>query len=113
MPGPLVQVGANIRCPHGGTVMILPTNPRVRATAPVGMLNHQSPVAGCPFQIPTPGGPKPQPCVRVQWTLGTLRVKANGIPVINRSAIGMCFSIEGIPQGPPIIATTQMRAKGM
>jgi len=114
MPGPFVTVGAQIKCPHGGTVNVVPTNFRVRAMQQsIAMFNGQYPIVGCPFQVPAGPAMKPQPCVRVQWTTPTLRVKVNRQPVLVRSATGLCFSIEGIPQGPPIIVMTQMRAKGI
>jgi hypothetical protein len=116
MPGFLIQVGATIKCPHGGTVNIVPVGPRVTAGGPpVALLSWAYPIAGCPFQIPTPAGPKPQPCVRVQWLPPTaaLRVKVAGQPVLVRSSTGLCLSAEQIPQGPPIIVQTQMRTKGM
>lgn len=114
MPGPFVTVGAQIKCPHGGTVSVVPTNFRAKATQQsIALLNGQYPIAGCPFQVPVGPAMKPQPCVRVQWLVGALRVKVNRVPVLVRTSTGLCFSIEGIPQGPPIIVMTQMRARGM
>ena len=112
MPGFLVQAGAKVSCPHGGQVNVLPTQPRVRAGQPAGLVTAPSPVVGCPFQIPTPAGPKPQPCVRVQWTSGTLRVRATGQPLLVQSSTGLCLSAEQIPQGAPLIILTQVRVKG-
>jgi len=114
MPGFLVQVGATINCPHGGRVMVTPTQVRVRAGGqPVALLNGVYPIVGCPFQIPVGVGTKPQPCVRAQWLVPAVRVRVTGQPVLVRSSTGICFSAEQIPQGPPMIVMTQMRVKGM
>ena len=113
MPGPLVHVGATIMCPHGGTVQVVPGSPRVMVNGtPVATLSDAYPIVGCPFQIPVGAGTKPQPCIRVQWITPAARVMANA-PVILQASAGMCFSAEGIPQGPPTIAAVQPRVTGM
>jgi hypothetical protein len=66
-------------------------------------------VVGCAFTVPPS---KPQPCVRVQWTTPAARVLVNGQPVILQTSVGVCVSAEGIPAGPPILATVQPRATG-
>jgi hypothetical protein len=38
-----------------------------------------------------------------------VRVLVNGQPVILQTSSGLALSIEGIPGGPPIVATTQIR----
>lgn len=76
---------------------------------PVATVADSYVVAGCPFQVPTPGGPKPQPCVTVQWLVPAVRVAVNGQPVITRASTGLCFSVEQIPQGPPTVVATQPR----
>lgn len=99
----LIPFGTQIKCPHGGTVMPAGGNARVKVTArPILMLLGGYPIAGCPFTIPTPAGPKPQPCIRVQWQTGTMRVKAGGVALL-QSSTGLCYSAESIPQGPPVI----------
>lgn len=49
-------------------------------------------VVGCPFQIFLSSGPRPSPCMTVQW-LNT----DDGF--IDITSIGLCTSIEGTPQG--------------
>ncbi len=111
MPGPLVHLGATIFCPHGGPVNIIPTNSRVLVSGqPVATLGDTYLVAGCAFTIP---GPKPQPCVRVQWLAPATRVFVNGQPAILQASAGLCLSAEQIPQGPPLVAATQPRVIGM
>jgi uncharacterized Zn-binding protein involved in type VI secretion len=110
MPEPLVHLGATIFCPHGGPVNIIPTNTRVLVSGqPVATLGDTYLVAGCAFTIP---GPKPQPCVRVQWLVPATRVFVNGQPAILQTSTGLCLSAEQIPQGPPLVAATQPRVIG-
>jgi hypothetical protein len=107
MPGPVVNVGAVARCPHGGQVTIISSNANVLASGtPLATIADQFLVAGCVFTIP-PG--KPQPCVRVQWMTPAARVLINGQPPILQTSTGLTLSAEGIPGGPPVVATTQMR----
>jgi hypothetical protein len=110
MPGPLFHAGAVALCPHGGQVAAIPTTPRVLVSGmPVVTMADPALVAGCLFFV----GPKPQPCVRVQWLMPAARVKIMGIPVILAPGPGLCLSIEGIPGGPPVVVTVQPRVIGM
>ena len=114
MPGYLVQMGATITCPHGGQASIVSSNQRVKAMgAWIALLNDTTTVAGCPFQVPAGPTTKPQPCVKVQWLVPAARVKVMGQFVLVQSSSGLCQSAEQIPGGPPSIAVTQMRVKGM
>lgn len=110
MPGPLYHAGAVAICPHGGQVATIPSAPRVLVSGmPVAVLTDTSLVAGCVFTV----GPKPQPCVRVQWLVPATRVTSMGQPVLVQSSTGLCLSAEQIPQGPPTIVSTQPRVVGM
>lgn len=110
MPGMLFHVGATAMCPHGGQVSVISTNTRVLASGqPVATMADTYLVAVCAFTVPTG---KPQPCVKVQWTVPAQRVLVNGQPVILNSSTGICQSAEQIPQGPPIVAATQIRVSG-
>lgn len=114
MPGYLLHVGAQVMCPHGGQVTIVSTNTRVKVSSQfVATMADAYTIAGCPFQIPTPGGPKPQPCVTVKWATPAMRVKVNSQPAILQLSAGICQSAEQIPAGPPVVAMTQMRVQGM
>jgi hypothetical protein len=87
-----------------------PGTPRVRVSQqPVATMVDTSTVAGCPFQVPVPGGTKPQPCVTVQWLAPAARVTAGGQPVLLQTSPGVCKSAEQIPQGPPTITVNQTR----
>lgn len=110
MPGFLLHVGATAICPHGGQISIISTNTRVLVGGqPVATLADQYLVAGCAFTVP-PG--KPQPCVKVQWLTPAARVLINGQPALLQTSAGLCQSAEQIPQGPPTVIVTQVRAQG-
>lgn len=86
---------------------VIPTNTRVFAGGqPVATMADTYLVAGCAFTVP---GPKPQPCVKVQWLVPATRVFVNGQPVIIQTSTGLCLSAEQIPQGPPTIVAAQPR----
>lgn len=110
MPGPLFHVGAAAICPHGGQVTTISGNTRVLVSGmPVATVADTSLVAGCVFTIP-PG--KPQPCVLVKWLVPAVRVLVMGQPVLLQTSAGLCQSVEQIPQGPPVVITTQPRVVG-
>jgi len=113
MAVPILQQGVTIQCPHGGSGVVVTTNSRVKAGGAFALLESDSfTVAGCPFQIPVPGGTKPQPCVTIEWQAAATRVKVGGTAVLLQSSIGLCKSAEGIVQGTAIVAGVQTRARG-
>jgi hypothetical protein len=110
MSGFLLHVGATALCPHGGSISTVSSNAQVRVSGqPVATFNDTYLIAGCAFTVP---GPKPQPCVKVQWLVPAARVRVNGQPVILQTSTGLCQSAEQIPQGPPNIVATQTRVRG-
>ncbi|MFL6216657.1 MAG: hypothetical protein ACJ74J_22430 [Blastocatellia bacterium] len=102
MPGPLVHVGAQVLCAHGGQAQPTAPNPRVTVSGQATVT--QPPpysVAGCPFNVS--GGPSP--CVTAQWTTAATRVMSNGQPLILLDSQATCA-----PNGTPLmILTTQTR----
>ncbi|MDP8993233.1 MAG: hypothetical protein M3N31_09330 [Actinomycetota bacterium] len=110
MPGPLFHVGAQAICPHAGQVSVISTNVRVLVGGqPVSTFEDTYMVAGCAFTVP-PG--KPQPCLKVQWLAPATRVLVGGQPAVLATSPGLCQSPEQIPQGPPSVLVTQVRATG-
>jgi hypothetical protein len=98
-------------CPHGGQIQIISSDARVMVGGmPVATMADQFLIVGCAFTIP-PG--KPQPCVRVQWIVPAERVMAIAQPVILQASVGICFSADGIPAGPPTLTTVQPRVIGL
>jgi uncharacterized Zn-binding protein involved in type VI secretion len=110
MPDLLYHVGATAICPHSGQVTVASTNSRVLVSGqPVATMGDTFMIAGCPFTI----GPKPQPCIKVQWLMPATRVFINGQAAILKTSTGICQSAEQIPQGPPTVAATQTRVSGI
>jgi hypothetical protein len=102
-------VGANAICPHGGQVSTISTNARVLVGGqPVATFGDTYLVAGCAFTV----GPILQPCVKVQWLVPAARVLVGGQPAMLQTSTGLCQSAEQIPQGPPSVVATQVRARG-
>lgn len=117
MPGLLMHVNAVMQCTHGAKATIAPSQPRVVVGGqPVATMVSMIAVAGCPFQIPVPGGTKPQPCMTVKWTMPSTRFLVGGQPAALVPAPGpgpgICQSAEQIPQGPPTVSTVQTRVTG-
>lgn len=111
MGSELYHVSATTLCPHGGNASTISSNTRVKVSGmPVATLSDTTLVAGCPFTVGPPT--KPQPCVKVQWLTPAVRVKVMGNPVLLKTSTGLCQSAEQIPQGPPNVVATQVRAKG-
>jgi len=112
MAGHTLNVNASLQCPHGGSVSISSSNQRAKAdSASIATQPDTTTVSGCPFQKPAGSTTVPSPCVRVQWIVADLRVKANSTPALSKSAVGLCFSAESIPQGPVSIVNTQSKAQ--
>jgi hypothetical protein len=110
MPGPLIQLGATVLCPHGGQVTDVPTNTRVLASGmPLATVADMFLVAGCTFTLPSA---QPSPCLTVQWLTPAVRVFVNGTPALLQTSSGLCQSPEQLPQGPPIVAATQVQVIG-
>ena len=110
MAGFLLDVGATAMCPHSAQVSISSSNTKVKAGGQaVTVLDDTFTISGCPFTIP---GPKPQPCVKVQWLVPATRVKVGGKAVLLKTSTGLCLSAEQIPGGPPNVSATQTKVKG-
>jgi hypothetical protein len=109
MPGPLLTVAAQITCPHGGKVMILPPAGKVFAgTQPVATMAHQYVITGCLF----PWGGPPHPCVRVQWEPPAVNVLVGGVPAVLATSPGICMAGDGTPQGPAVVFPAQVAVVG-
>lgn len=110
MGSPLLTTALTALCPHAGQVKIIPAQARVRAGGqPVAIQSDTTLVAGCVFTV----GPKPQPCIKVQWIVAATRVRVQGTPVLLQSSVGLCQSAEQIPQGPPNVVAVQPRVRGL
>lgn len=96
MPGFLVQVGAQVKCSHGGQAAPTMPNPRVLlGGAPSVLMSAPYVIAGCAFPPPPAAN---GPCVTGQWTSGSTRVMSNGQPLVIQSSTGLCA-----PTGTPML----------
>jgi hypothetical protein len=109
MSGMLLHVGAVIMCSHAGQVQVSPGSPRVTLGGqPAATTADFFAVAGCPFTV----GPASQPCLRIDWIVPTLRVKIGGSPAVLSVSTGLGIGPTQAPQGPPVVASSQMRVSG-
>ena len=101
MGAPVLTAADAVICPHGGSVAMASSSPRVLvAGVPVLTLDTRGIVQGCPLRAPTT-------CASVQWHGGASRVLASGRPVLLRTGAAQAVSAAGAPNGPPVIATGQ------
>jgi hypothetical protein len=104
MPGtPIVHMGAQVLCMHGGQAMPTVPNPRVRVSGQA-VATQAAPytVSGC-TNPPPPGGTGP--CVTATWLTASVRVKAGGLPVLLQNSQAVC-----VPTGTGLtIMMTQQR----
>lgn len=107
MPGYFLHVGAVVQCSHGGVAQPLVPYPRVRVSGqPIVLQTSPYAIAGCTFPPPPVAN---GPCVTATWVTGSVRVQANGMPVLLQDSQAICT-----PTGTPlIVSSTQVRAKGM
>jgi hypothetical protein len=109
MPGHILTTASQVKCTHGGTATLTTANTKVKVDGAYALLETDvHTVAGCPFTVP---GPKPQPCVRIEWSMGAVMGTVDGTAVLVRSSIGKCLSAEGATQGVAIISQTQTKAE--
>jgi len=96
MPGPLLHLGAQVKCLHGGTATPASVNPRVQVSGqPTALMTVPYLIAGC--ALPPPPGAN-GPCVSGQWLTGTVRVTANGQPLAIIGGTSVCA-----PSGTPLL----------
>jgi hypothetical protein len=106
----ILQQGCSIQCPHGGLVNVVTTNTKVKVNGAFALLaSDVSLVTGCPFTV----GPKPQPCLTVEWQLPSTKFKINGQTVLLQTSIGICKSPENAPQGVALINGAQGKVSGL
>jgi hypothetical protein len=111
MPGYILTTSSQIKCMHGGSVILSTANTKLNVdNSPALLESDVHSIAGCPFTLP---GPKPSPCIKVEWTLGAAMCKNNGTKVLVQSSIGKCSSPEGAPQGIAIVSQTQTKTMAM
>jgi hypothetical protein len=95
MPGPLLHVGAQVLCSHGGFATPTVPNPRVLVSGqPTVLMSAPYVIAGCLFNV----SGAPVPCVTGQWTVAATRVFSQGQPLVLLSSLSAC-----VPNGTPLL----------
>ncbi len=88
MGAPILHLGAQVLCMHGGQAVLTVPNPRVKVGGqPVTTQGAPYTVAGC-ANPPPPYGTGP--CVTANWVTASLRVKAGGLPVLLQNGQAVC-----------------------
>ncbi len=109
MSGKSLTESLTLQCPHGGSVTIVPSQSAAKADgSPIATFGDTATISGCSYQIPA-SPPIPSPCIRVQWIVPDVRVKAAGQPTLSETVTGLCFSANGLPQGPVQVSNTQQK----
>lgn len=108
----LLHAGLTAMCPHGAPLQTIPSQVRVKLSGQFALVQSDTAmVSGCPWQIPGPT-PVPDPCLKVQWLMGSLRIRLSGQPALLKSSPSLSSSVSQIPAGPAQIMLTQLRVKG-
>jgi hypothetical protein len=103
MPGFLLSALSQVQCLHFGQAKPTVPNPRVLVSGqPTVLMTSPYVIAGCTFPPPPAAN---GPCVTAQWTTGTVRVLANGQPLLVQLSLAVC-----VPTGTPLVViATQPR----
>jgi hypothetical protein len=104
--GKTLTTSSQMSCPHAGTVNSISSNTKVDAGATVLRSTDTFTISNCTFTLP---GPKPSPCLKVQWLIGDIKVTVAGSPALSTDSLGLCLSADMIPQGMVNITSTQTR----
>jgi hypothetical protein len=107
MPGPVMHVGAIFTCMHVAPATVQSFNTRVFVSglAAATAMDVYS-VKGCMFTLP---GPKPSPCLVIEWQAPATRVTINGQPAILATSVGIGVSAEQAKQGFAVVNMVQPR----
>jgi hypothetical protein len=102
----IVQLGSTMQCPHGATVLQIPSQTRIMLSQqPALLATDATSVVGCPFNI----SGSPHPCLQVQWSATSTKVQVNQQPVILENSVGLCLAPDGAPQGTVLISGVQTK----
>jgi hypothetical protein len=111
MGSPLVTVATQVKCNHSGAATSSKPSSRVKVLQQAVVLKAPPlMVASCPAKLPSPGGPVPAPCVTINMSVATVRLKVEGLAVLTESSTGTCIGPLGMM---PVISPGQQRVKGI
>ena len=104
--GQTLTTSTQMACTHGGTVNVASASTRVDAGDAVLRATDSFNISNCTFALP---GPKPSPCMRVQWLVVDEKVTVEGDPTLSTDSLGLTLSADMIPQGNVTITGPQSR----
>jgi hypothetical protein len=104
--GFLIDAGATMLCPHGGSVKVAPSVTRVLLSGlPPLLAEDRVTIAGCAFNV----SGSPSPCLAVQWLQPAQRVSIEGGAPLLSTSVGVCKNAAGAPQGTALVTGFQTR----
>ena len=107
--GYLLDAGAAITCPHGGTGAATPSATRVTLGGkPPLLVDDIVTISGCSLNV----SGAPSPCLQVQWQMPAMRVKVESKAVLLDSSVGLCVNAASAPQGTALVSGFQTRVQG-
>jgi hypothetical protein len=107
MPGSILTTASQVTCMHGGKALLTTANSKLKVdNAPALLESDVHSVTGCIFTLP---GPKPSPCVKIEWSLGAAMCQTGGKKVLVTTSMGKCSSAEGAVQGMAIVVQAQAK----
>jgi hypothetical protein len=106
MPNVLTKA-STVMCMHGGSATVSsPSQSDAKADgSEILTESDKHDVSGCSFNI----SGSPSPCMTIEWSLGSSKVKAGGNKVLTQASIGQCKSGAGAVQGVATVANTQSK----
>ncbi len=108
MPSPMIQVGAQLLCPHGGTITLIPAGVSVQSDGqPVASTSATGVVAGCTNTVASLGQ---VPCTTVTWTMGAVQVTLGGVPALLSTSLAVFNCSPPLPPLPATVIQTQNHA---
>jgi hypothetical protein len=108
VPGPILDAGATIMCPHGGGATVVPRSTRVSLGGkPPLLVDDVATIAGCPFNV----SGAPSPCLAIRWLMPATRVSVESSPVLLASSVGLCVNAAQAPQGTAVVSGVQTRVQ--
>jgi hypothetical protein len=103
----LLNTASLLMCPHGGTVMGVPTS-TVSPGGAIALLSTDTfTIAGCLFNPGTA-----HPCVTVRWVQPATRVLSSNNPALTDESVGLCLAADQAVQGTVQVVSTQQQVKG-
>jgi hypothetical protein len=107
--GYLLDAGATITCPHGGTASATPSATSVSLGGkPPLLVDDVVTISGCSLNI----SGAPSPCLQVQWQMPAMRVKVESKAVLLDTSIGLCMNAANAPQGTALVSGFQTKVQG-